>query len=334
MRRLVWAAIILGALACGWWVLGAELWARSLSHWFEQQRDRGWLAEYASVETEGFPLRHVTRINAPALADPGTGAAWQGAWLTRDSPAIWPGNLTVRFADSVQRLAWLDRRASLQATGMVAQLSIAPGTALTLQNLGLTAGPWTLADDNGQTEISAQAMTLQMAANEPSAQYRITLAAPGFLPGDTLRTLVRAAPTLPQRFDRLEVAADVTFDTPWDRRALEQRRPQPRVLHLRRADAWWGTLRLSAAGRLDIDRDGIPTGAIELRAENWRDMLLMAEQSGALPASAAGSAERLLSFLAGLGGAPEVLEAQINFRGGVVALGPVPLGPAPRLILR
>ncbi len=334
MRRLVWAVILLGSLTSIWWVVAAKLWSQSLSHWFDHQRNRGWLAEYTSLDTTGFPTRHVTRIAAPALADPGTGAAWQAEALTLDSPAIWPGDLRVHFADGPQRLAWLDRRAALQTTDMVAQLSLRPGTSLSLRALGLTSGPWALSDDQGVAAMSAQGLTLAMNATDIPERYSLELAAPGFLPGDTLRRIVRAAPALPQRFNRLEVAADVTFDTPWDRRALEHRRPQPRILHLRRADAWWGNLRVSAAGKLDIDAAGIPTGTLELRAENWRDMLRMAEQSGALPASAAGSAERLLSFLAGLGGAPDILEAQINFRGGVMALGPIPIAPAPRLILR
>ena len=334
MKRLILVVFALAALFCLWWFVAAGFMTQAYATWFDRQRERGWLAEYSDLETTGFPLRHVTRIAAPALADPRTGAAWQATSLAIDSPAIWPGDLRLRFPETAQSLAWLDRRVTLTARDMVARLTLAAGPALRLRDLGMTAGAWSLRDGAGMEQLQAAGLTLSMTETETEARYRLTLGAPDFSPGDGLRRLARAAPGLPRSFDRLEITADVTFDRPWDIRAIEERRPQPRVLHLRRGDVWWGDLRLSAAGRLDIDETGTPTGAIELRAENWRDMLRMANQSGLLGASATDAAERALSFLASLGGQPEILEAQINFRGGVVALGPIPLGPAPRLILR
>lgn len=334
MKRLIFALLVLAALFGLWWIVAAGLMTRTYTQWFHQQRSRGWLAEYSDLDTTGFPFRHEIRIAKPALADPRTGAAWHAASLTIDSPAIWPGDLRVRFPETAQTLAWLDRRANLTARDMIARLSFAAGPSLRLRDLGLSAGAWDLADENDATRLRASGLSLAMTETETDARYRITLDTPDFEPGDGLRRLTRAAPGLPRDFERLEVTADVTFDRPWDLRAIEDRRPQPREVHLRRADIWWGILRLSAAGRLDIDETGLPSGAIELRAENWRDMLRMASQSGLLGASATDAADRALSFLAGLNGQPDILEARINFRGGVMALGPIPLGPAPRLILR
>lgn len=334
MRRLLWALGLIAILFCGWWFVAAELVSRSVSYWFDAQRSRGWQAEHAGLETTGFPFRHTTRLDAPMLADPGTGAAWQADALTLDSPAIWPGDQRVLFPDSDQLVAWLDRRTTLRAKDMIARLTLAPGPSLTLRNLGLTAAEWSLSDGQNTQQAAAAGLTLTMTQTDTPELYQITMAAPAFAPGEVLRRLARAAPGLPRSFDSLEINADVGFDRVWDRRALEHRRPQPRSLHLRRADVWWGDLRLSAAGRLEIDETGVPTGSIELRAENWRDMLRMANQSGLLNRSATESAESLLGFLAGLGGQPDILEARINFRGGVMAFGPVPIGPAPRLVLR
>ena len=125
-----------------------------------------------------------------------------------------------------------------------------------------------------------------------------------------------------------------TFDRVWDRRALEQRRPQPRALSLDVLDIHWGTLRLRAAGDLTVDDSGLPSGTLTVKAENWRELLKMAGQAGRLPRDALRGAERVLGMLAGLGGNPEDLETQVNIRDGWMALGPLPLGPAPRLILR
>lgn len=76
------------------------------------------------------------------LADPGTGTAWRADWLVLDSPALWPGALTLSFPQTPQRLSYLDRTAAITAQGLQAGLRLAPGTALTLEALELTAGPW------------------------------------------------------------------------------------------------------------------------------------------------------------------------------------------------
>lgn len=134
--------------------------------------------------------------------------------------------------------------------------------------------------------------------------------------------------------DTLELRARVTFDKPWDRSALETARPQPRRVVLNLADARWGRLRILAAGEFEVDAQGQPDGTVTLKVDNWREMLEMARQSGALPPEAVGPAERALRLLSGIGGNPDALDARITLSGGYMSFGLIPLGPAPRLILR
>ena len=108
------------------------------------------------------------------------------------------------------------------------------------------------------------------------------------------------ADSLPDTFDALEMDMTIRFDRPWDRRALEDRRPQPERMDLRLVEIAWGPLRISATGGFDVDPTGLPEGTIAIRAENWRDMLRMAQTAGALPAAAVQSAENALGFLARL----------------------------------
>ena len=60
----------------------------------------------------------------------------------------------------------------------------------------------------------------------------------------------------------------------------------------------------------------------------------MANASGALPDQAVDPVNRVLGLLAGLSGNPNALDVELGFRDGFVTLGPVPLGPAPRIFLR
>ncbi|MEY8839893.1 DUF2125 domain-containing protein, partial [Cribrihabitans sp. XS_ASV171] len=217
--------------------------------------------------------------------------------------------------------------------GMSADLHLAPGVALELERMALTSGPWTLREEE-EPLAEAERLVLEMVQTETPETYRIAASADGFTPGTTLRQVLRPSSALPRSFETAQAEMTVTFDKPWDRSALEDRRPQPQRIDLRLAELHWGELRLFATGSLTVDEQGVPTGEIAIKAENWREMLAMAQASGALPPRAVEPAARVLGMLAGLGGNPAALDAQLNFRDGYVALGPIPLGPAPRIILR
>lgn len=321
---LVWS---LYWAAAGWWV------QNSITTWFSDQAARGWYADYADVTLSGYPTRHITTLESPALADPATGTAWQAQRLMFDNRAIWPGHVTVRFADAPQRLSYFEQTLTLVTDAMAADLRLHPGLALELEQMSLNSGPWSVTEED---DPLARAETLVLSKNQLEAPevYAITARAEAFRPGDRLRRVADVTQTLPEAFETLELEATITWDKPWDRSAVEIARPQPRHVKLRLAEAKWGALAVLAAGEFTVDDAGIPEGTITIKAENWRDMLAIATEAGVLPEQAVGPAERTLSFLEGLGGNPNALDLRLNLRGGAVALGPIPLGPAPRLILR
>ncbi|KUP91216.1 DUF2125 domain-containing protein [Tritonibacter horizontis] len=330
---------ILVTLALAWslyWVVAGWGLRQSVRGWFDTQAELGWQVDVGAIAMApprgGFPLRHRTRIDRPALADPQSGAAWRADWLELESPAVWPGRQILRFADGAQRLSYYDRTAVIETETLQAQMGLAPGIALEVEDLTLTSGRWRIG--NGQVvTLSAADLALQMAQQDAPETYRITAEATAFRPGAELRRLFRAAPELPQTFDALSLAATVRFDAPWTRDALEQRRPQPRHITLDLAEAHWGDMRLKSAGSLEIDGEGIPTGSLAVQIEDWEAVLDMAADSGLLSASGRTQAGRILGLLARASGRPENLDITLGFRGGYITFGPIPLGPAPRLIL-
>ncbi|WP_171235975.1 DUF2125 domain-containing protein [Ruegeria sp. HKCCA6837] len=333
MRRLLRVFIFIAALWSIYWFIAGFGLRNAITGWFDQQQELGWQAEFSEVETAGYPTHHMTRLNNPALADPVTGTAWSADWIEFESPAIWPGRQILRFADTPQRLSYFDQTATIEADALQAQLQLRPGVALVLEKMALTAGPWSITE-NAQALAAGGTLELLMEQTATPEAYYMAVRVDGFAPGDELRDLMKSATSLPQAFETLELDMVATFSKPWDRSALEQGRPQPVRIDLKLAEAKWGGLRLFATGALDVDEQGIPTGEIAVKAENWRDMIAMANAAGALPDQAVDPVTRALNFMAGLGGNPNALDLQLNFRDGFVALGPLPLGPAPRLILR
>ncbi|CAD0183831.1 hypothetical protein RUESEDTHA_00706 [Ruegeria sp. THAF57] len=333
MRGLIRAVIFVFVIWSAYWLIAGFGLRNAITAWFDKQEEMGWQADFSAVETAGYPTHHVTRLNNPALADPVNGTAWSADWIEFQSPAIWPGRQMLRFADTPQRLSYFDQTATIQARDLKAELQLQPGVALVLEKMALTAAPWTITDD-AKALAGGQTLGLVMEQTDLPEAYNISARIDGFTPGDDLRDLMRSATTLPQSFETLEFDMTTTFDKVWDRSALEQSRPQPVKIDLHLAEMKWGALRLFATGQLNVDNQGIPTGEIAIKAENWRDMVAMANAAGALPDQAVSPVTRALNFMAGLGGNPNALDMQLNFRDGFVALGPLPLGPAPRLILR
>ncbi|MEP1328403.1 DUF2125 domain-containing protein [Pseudophaeobacter sp.] len=332
MRLLKW--LCLGAaLWMTYWSVAAWGLRTGLEQWFEEQRRQGWQAEYAELTTAGFPGQHVTRLQHPVLADPGTGAAWSADWAEFASPALWPGAQTLRFSDSPQRLSYFDQTLTLMARNMQAEMQLSPGLALELEHLALSGTDWQVATADDPV-LEATSLTLVMQQQSRADRYTLTARAEGFTPGPTYRRLLAASDQLPQSFETLGLLAEVTFDTAWDRRAIELRRPQPRQISLTLAEAQWGDLSLKATGDLTVDEAGSLSGILALQAQNWRSVLDMAERSSLLPPSLRSGLEQVLAVFAGRAGQPEKLDITLTFDTGQMWVGPLPLGPAPRLILR
>ncbi|KIC18870.1 DUF2125 domain-containing protein [Leisingera sp. ANG-Vp] len=330
LAKLLITALVLWSL---YWAAAAWGLRAGIAAWFAEQERQGWQAEYAGLETSGYPLRHATRITGPALADPGTGTAWRADWLDLENPALWPGYLTLGFPETAQRLSYFDHTAVITAQRLRTNLQLAPGTALQLEELALSSGPWQIAR-SGEAVLSGSALDLSMEQSGEPEVYRVAAKASEFAPRAAWRRRLAASSDLPERFDTLAVEMTVTFDAPWDRTALEQQRPQPRRIDLKLAEARWGGLQLKAAGTVTVDERGLPEGNVALQAENWRGLVLMAERSGVLPPALRGSVERVLDLLAQASGNPRHLDITLGFSDGLVTLGPLPLGPAPQLIIR
>lgn len=333
MKRLLKILIAAALLWSAYWYAAGYGLRRGVTAWFAAQRDKGWQAEFADIGTTGYPLRHITTLTSPALADPATGAAWRADWLDMVSPAIWPGRMTLWFPPTPQRLSWFDRTAVIEAQDMAADLHLHPGVDLELDRMALTSGPWQISRDDGRM-LGGSSLTVAMQQTDAPETYRYDIRAEGFAPGAGLRHLTAANASLPDRFEALSLDMDVTFDRVWDRRALEAGRPQPAAIDLRLARMKWGDLEVSVSGTLTVDASGVPTGALTVKAENWREMLAMVQSAGNLPQREVKTAERALNMLARMGRDPNALDVQLNLRDGFVAVGPFPLGPAPRLVLR
>ena len=335
MRMLLTVILIAAAGWSGYWVLGSTGVKTGMGIWFEDRRDDGWVAEYTDLSVSGYPNRIDTTLTDVALADPDTGLAWNAPFFQIFALSYKPNHVIAVWPND-QQLATPYDKFDITSTDMRASLVLQPNTLLTLERSTLTAENLVITPvgQNTPTKLTALTLATDRVAVDDAPSYRFGIKADGFAPSLPWRAHLDPAGSLPETLDALSADLTVTFDKPWDRLAIEQARPQPTRIKVKLAQARWGQLELQAAGELVVDASGQPNGSLTIKARNWRDILALAVKSGAVPEGLAGTLEDGLSLIAQLAGNPNTLDIPLEFRGGYVRLGPVPIGPAPVLRLR
>lgn len=331
MKRLLVFILVAAFAWSGLWVIGARSVKTGFATWFQERRDQGWHAEYQELSVLGFPNRLDTTFDQITLADPDTGLAWAAPFFQvfaltykpNHLIAIWPHNHVL--STPTQKL-------SIQSTDMRASLVVAAGATIPLERSNLVIQDLKITSDAGW-EGAAESFRVAVKKQEGSkARYQLAVEADGFTPPAALRPLGTTG--LPKSFQTLRANITAEFSTPWDRFAIETKRPQLTTLNIKLAEGTWGHLHIQATGKLNVDITGLPTGNITVRARNWHDIIAVARQSGRINSTVLDAISKGLTLLSGLSGNPETLDIPLGFRKGMILIGPVPIGPAPRLLFR
>ncbi|MCB1356208.1 MAG: DUF2125 domain-containing protein [Maritimibacter sp.] len=340
MRNLTVITVLLAILVCaglGWgayWFVGARATERGLAAWLEARRAEGWIAAAAQLETHGFPNRFDTTFTALDLDDPETGVGWTApifqilslSYRPTEVIAVWPG---------AQELRLPGETLAVGSDRMIGSLALGPSAVLPLRRLVIEGGAVEIASTRDWTAGvgAAQVALRESPGAEGAPVYDIALSLDGFAPDSAELARLRDLVGLPEAIETVQAELTVTFDKGWDITALEDRRPQPREIAVTRLDARWGDLALAGTGQIAVDEAGVGTGELVLEATNWRDIVALAEASGALPANRAPLVRAALETLASVSGDPDRLDVTLRFSGGFLLLGPVPIGAAPRFLL-
>lgn len=332
MRKLIVIAAVLGTLWGGYWFIAASAMEKALVSWIGARQAEGWQAGYDSLNTRGFPNRFDTTVTQLRLSDPGTGLTWSAPWFQILSLSYKPHHVIAVWPDA-QILRTPSQELSISAAKLQGSVIVEPTTALGLDRTSIVAERLELASTRGWSLSmdSAQFATRQTPTVENS--YDVSLTAQGMRPGAALVQLLSAGGHLPETLDGVELRATLGFTAPWDRHAIEDARPQLTRLALDKAQASWGDLHLSLAGTLEVDSTGLPSGQIQITAKNWQKMLDTAVAAGLVDPRYQGTITGALEFMAGLSAPASDIETSLDFAGGQMRLGPIPLGPAPRLLL-
>ena len=323
MRGILGVVLVLAGLWGGYWFVGARALDQGARGWIAAQQGAGRVLDYADLSVSGFPNRFDLTLSEPRLEDAVSGLGWQAAFVQVFSLTYKPWHVIAAFAPE-QRLHWAGHDATLTADKLQASLIVTPNTALALDRL-VIAGDGLRLDLGAPLPVTVAEARLATRADptRPNGhQVGLSLTTIGGLP---------ALSGVPPVIETISISANLGLTAPLDRFA-GQTRPTITSLDLREGLLRWGEVGIFARGSLTTDADGIATGEITLRLEQWRQALNFAAALGIVdPQSVAGLAQAG-QFLGASSGTPDVIDLPLGFSArGVTIAG---FTVAPPLVLR
>lgn len=329
MRKLL-AFIIVAALAwSGYWFIGSQGHKAAMTTWMDDRRAEGWQVDYSEHSLRGFPSRFDTTLVDLQLTDPETGISWQAPFFQILSLSYRPNHLIAVWPNE-QTIATPREKFSVKTSDMRASFKVKPSTDLALDSATIEMTDAEIASSEGwSTSFEAMTAAIRQAPDAPST-YDVAANIDSVLPADPIRRVIERGGTLPDRIETLRFDLQAALDAPLNRVALETQRPDVTNLILRDLRGTWGKLELRAQGDMEV-RDARPQGEVNVTARNWRDMIGLAVETGALDPNFASTVELGLGMLAAASGGEQSLDATLSFSGGRTFIGPIPIGPSPEI---
>ncbi|RVV96954.1 DUF2125 domain-containing protein [Mesobaculum littorinae] len=340
LKILVGLLVVFTVVWSGYWFVGRAAIARHVPGIFEEIRAGGRVAEASEIATSGFPNRFDTTITAPQFGDPQAGWHWQAPFVQILALSYRPNHVILALPHT-QTLTLPDAQLNILSDSMKGSVVVAPNTDLALNRATFVARDLSIEGNNGAGATLAEARAALRLMPAATATYEIGIEALDLSPGYELHRILDPGDRLPETVERLHLDATAEFAAPLRATGAPQ---TPRRISVSDLSGHWGEIEIALRGDLDIDAAGVPTGRLTVTARNWRMLLALATDSGLITPDMARGAEGGLAMMAGVGGSGAAaggeaeggatIEAPLNLRDGGIYLGPLPLGPAPRLRVR
>lgn len=333
MRLLLIAVVSAAAIWSGYWWFGSRAVESGIRSWLDGRADAGWVANYASIQTRGYPNRFDTTIDDLELADPAEGFAWSAplfqilrlSYRPNHIIVVWPGE---------QTFATPNGRITVQSSQARASLVLKPGLDLELERATAVFENITLDSSAGWTAEAAEGRVAVHASESASNTVNLGIEARGLRSSGAGLNRLASAGAVPDVPAFLKLDAELTFDSAWNRRAIETHSPDLTALRLNLLNVERGEFELTAAGELTVDTEGLASGTITLRARSLREMLLAAASVGWVSQSQFSVLGAGVDLLTAFSGTSETLEVPLTLRRGQVSIGLFPLGMLKPLRIR
>ncbi len=282
-------------------------------------------------KTTGFPSRFDTTFDALRIEDRASGLAWQAPWFQvfalsyrpNEVIAVWPDSQTLVAGGQEMRLASERMRASAR---------VRPNTALSFDRATLEVDAPRLSWAQDEAELAAARLLAAMrSAPDLANGYDLFFEAQSISLPAPLRAELDPEGDLPPLIGQVRMDATARLDQPLDRFAGAETPVAAEALTLREFGAQWGDIALSVIGEVTADAAGVAQGSLTLSITGWREALDMAARAGLVEEGFDVTLANMGEQMDETPQIPETLTVTLVMEQGRARLGPLPLGPAPRL---
>lgn len=324
VRYLLWTCLVLGVLWAGYWFVGARMVRSTVEGWFADGKAAGLVAENSGISVAGFADRFDLTISDPHLADPAYGWGWKAPFAQVFAMTWKPWHLIAALPHT-QEIDLADgQKVTLGSTRMMGSLLMRPDAGFEPVRLVVEGEGLTLTSD-ASWKIAAD-KTVLAAENDTTRANTLHIGADAA--NVTLPDTVARSPDIADVVALFHLDASLGLSEP-----VSWTMADPQVLSL--TVTWlhvtWGALDLTAEGSAKPDSDGFAEGTFELHLKGWRNLPAIVVALGLVPPQNKVTVQRGLEYLAASSPDPEVLSLPLTLKAGTMSLGPLPLGPAPRL---
>lgn len=329
MRRLTYFVLLLAGLYSGYWFIGQSAVERGVRDAITQARADGWQISYGRLDTIGFPSRFDTTITEPVLSPPDGVWRWDAPFLQVFALSYQPNRIIAAFSNE-QALRVGAETVQISSSGLRLSAGVKAATDLAFDAATAEVGASMFASDAGWDASLQRALIAVRAQAHVDAAYDVYLGADQLQLPDGVVAQIDPNRQLGQTVSRVVVDSAITLDYPLDRHTFDGTGPTPRATKfvLRELIVDWGDVTVRGSGRFDIDATGVLDGRITLVSAEWRQMIDLLVVANVIDAGIAPTVTNLASAMAAADG---TLDLPVLFRDGTMFLGPIPIGPAPRL---
>lgn len=336
MRKLIVLTILMATLWAGYWFVGVIALESGLKGYLssEHSPDSPVPISYSDLSVRGFPSRFDTTLTDITVNDTINGIGWSAPFFQIHALSYKPYHIIAALPHS-QTLRLPREELQINSDEIKGSVVFVAGAlldkALEIDRSSFVMRNVTVTSNAGwKTAIKEGSVATRKTALDP-LHYDLALSAKHVTLPDQLRTAIDPKHQQSDVFDSFSLDSTLAFTNPWNLLAERQNTPVLTEIAVNGLTIIWDDVQFQADGALQIDRNGYPNGKLALKATNWQKMYQLAEDANAVDADFAQTIQNGLKVLAGMSSDTDVIEAPLNFADGQMFLGPLPIGPAPRL---
>ncbi len=329
MRAILVVVLVLAGLWGGYWFVGSRAMEQGANAWFAAQQGRPLLATHQGIDVAGFPNRFDLTVTEPRLTDTQTGTTWAAPFAQVFMMSWKPWHIIATLPQE-QTVTLPGQDVTLTSTLIQGSVIVTPGTDLTLDRTAIAGDGLALSSSSGWEVSATSARFGSRRAPDRALAHEVALDLTTLTPDARFRMALAQASDLPEQIDLIRLDTVLGLSAPLDRHSATTR-PRLTDITLREGLLRWGDMVLSATGTLTPAADGTTQGRIDIRVENWRQLVPVLIASGLVTQQSAQTLTRALELYAQQGSDPTVLTVPLSFQQGWMNLGPLPLGPAPQI---